>query len=251
MRPLAVLIPTRTDAFLQRLLWSVVAYSDQLVGDHRLIIADNGLSTGATRRIQSWAIRMVCVQVPEPFVFARAVNLAAAAAPPDADLLVCNDDLEFASMRPLTTFRELLAREREHGPTVGLLSAAIRGGVGNPDQRGEGLKAGEVGLTPYTLAFVCVAIRRETWDAVGPLDEAFVESSFDDADYCVRAGQAGYGLGVTADVVVRHHGGDHPEAMSGTLRQRCTPEERTARFEAGRRRFEAKWQKSHEARTRI
>jgi O-antigen biosynthesis protein len=54
------------------------------------------------------------------------------------------------------------------------------------------------------LAFFCVALKRRTVDAIGPLDEGLVGGG-DDNDYCRRLRKAGYVLGLSLDTYVLHH----------------------------------------------
>ena len=54
-----------------------------------------------------------------------------------------------------------------------------------------------VGEPPY-LVFVCVGLRREVWDAVGPMDEVTFDGfSSEDVDYSWRVRKAGYKLKVS------------------------------------------------------
>jgi O-antigen biosynthesis protein len=54
------------------------------------------------------------------------------------------------------------------------------------------------------LAFFCVALKRRTINAIGPLDENFVGGG-DDDDYCRRLRKSGYVLGLSLDTYVIHH----------------------------------------------
>lgn len=56
------------------------------------------------------------------------------------------------------------------------------------------------------LGFFCVALRRETANAVGLLDEAFDLGFYEDDDYCLRTRKAGYRLVCREDVFVYHQG---------------------------------------------
>jgi GT2 family glycosyltransferase len=87
------------------------------------------------------------------------------------------------------------------------------------------------------LAMFCVAARRATFDEIGPLDEGFELGMFEDDDYAMRAGAAGYRLVCAEDAYVHHFG----QASLGTL---LRTEEYEQLFERNRARFESKWNRS-------
>lgn len=59
-----------------------------------------------------------------------------------------------------------------------------------------------VGEPPY-LVFICVAMRREVWDVVGPMDEErFTGFSSEDLDYSWRVQKAGYKLKLSGAYVL-------------------------------------------------
>ncbi len=84
------------------------------------------------------------------------------------------------------------------------------------------------------LAMFCVAIRREVWDRVGPLDEQFGLGLFEDDDYSMRVRAAGWVLRCAEDCLVHHLG----QASFGDLVPTGVHAEL---FERNRRRFEQKW----------
>ncbi len=69
------------------------------------------------------------------------------------------------------------------------------------------------------LGFFCVALRRETADAVGPLDEAFDLGFYEDDDYCLRVRKAGYRLVCREDVFVYHRGSSSFGKAPGKTRE--------------------------------
>ena len=84
------------------------------------------------------------------------------------------------------------------------------------------------------LAMFCVAARREIFQQIGPIDEAFGLGMFEDEDYSWRLRQAGYRVVCAEDVFVHHYG----QASFGEL---CATGELDQLLESNRRRLESKW----------
>jgi GT2 family glycosyltransferase len=81
----------------------------------------------------------------------------------------------------------------KHVGLVGARSNYVSGPQGDPSWVGE---------PPY-LVFVCVGLRREVWDKVGPMDEiTFDGFSTEDIDYSWRVKAAGYELKVSSAYVL-------------------------------------------------
>ncbi|MNK87957.1 putative teichuronic acid biosynthesis glycosyltransferase TuaH [compost metagenome] len=85
----------------------------------------------------------------------------------------------------------------------------------------------------YTAAFFCVMFRRETYERIGPLDEAFGRGFFEDDDYCRRVEQLGLTINCAEDVFIHHHLSASFNKMRSTERQ--------ALFDQNKATYEAKW----------
>ncbi len=84
-----------------------------------------------------------------------------------------------------------------------------------------------------TAAFFCVMIPRKTYEAVGPLDEAFGRGFFEDDDYCRRVEQLGLRVACAEDVFIHHQ----LSASFNKLKQ----QDRQKLFEENKKTYEAKW----------
>jgi hypothetical protein len=93
--------------------------------------------------------------------------------------------------------------------------------------------AGERFEVPMLMMF-CFAMRRETYERVGPLDEQFHIALFEDDDYAVRLRSLGYRLVCAEDVFVHHFGG----VSLGSL---LTSAQYQELLNANRERFRRKW----------
>jgi GT2 family glycosyltransferase len=141
----------------------------------------------------------------DPFVFARNVNIGIKTAGTD-DVVLLNDDALLKTPRGFTALSDASVRYR---PTTGAMAAACDT-VGNPNQFRhnpkiiDGMEYWAIRDEPRMACFVCVYIPRTTINAVGLLDERFVEYGLEDDDYCLRVRQAGLKLGIFDGCFVDH-----------------------------------------------
>jgi len=84
-----------------------------------------------------------------------------------------------------------------------------------------------------TLAFMCVAMRREVFEEIGPLDERFGLGMFEDDDYAMRLRQKGYKLFCIEDVFIHHWGGSSFHKMAQFAYWQL--------FRENREKYEEKW----------
>jgi GT2 family glycosyltransferase len=84
------------------------------------------------------------------------------------------------------------------------------------------------------LVMFCLAMRRETHERIGPLDDQYHIAMFEDDDYAVRLRSQGYRLVCAEDVFVHHFGG----VSLGSL---LTSGEFQELLKANRERFRRKW----------
>lgn len=155
----------------------------------------------------------------QPFCFARNVNIGIQAAHPEHDIVILNDD---ALMRTpggfdLMWMASLIEPLQNAAVTYGILSATTNL-AGNPQQQprksfGPRLVHPIHGHSAPVVAFVCVYIQRKVIKEIGLLDEQFGGTDelsgrriygFDDNDYCRRAFDAGFPIGVVDGVYVDH-----------------------------------------------
>ena len=88
-----------------------------------------------------------------------------------------------------------------------------------------------------TATMFCLAMRREVWERLGPLDEEFGLGTLEDDDYSARARAAGLRIVCAEDAFVHHFG----EASFGKL---VSTGEYDRLLRVNRRRYEEKWGKA-------
>jgi GT2 family glycosyltransferase len=85
-----------------------------------------------------------------------------------------------------------------------------------------------------TLTMFCLAMRRQAWQTIGPLDESFGVGTLEDDDYSMRAHRAGLRLFCAEDVLVHHFG-------EGSFGELFEAGQYSPLLERNRRQFEDKW----------
>jgi GT2 family glycosyltransferase len=190
------------------------------ITDHpswRLIVVDNGSADGTTE----WLAGMADVAVianGANLGFTRGCNIGIAAAPPDEDIVLMNNDIVVEDARWLTVLQDLAYADDDTG-VVGARLHDDRGRLGHAGSymlpiamRGHQQGGLELDLNQCTrdrpvesVSFALTYIRRSCIDRVGMLDEAFF-AYYEDSDYCLRTRQAGLKVMFAGGATATHHG---------------------------------------------
>lgn len=160
-----------------------------------VIIADGWLDVVERSHVREMG-DVVLLTGRHPFNFAANINAGLAFTGSD-DVILMEDDARLVTERGLTKLHERLASD------YGMVSASIDGIVGNAQQKPGG--TGGLRSGGHMLAVMCVAIRRRLLNAIGHWDERYTGYGYDDDDFCRRALDAGWKLGVDDSVIVDHN----------------------------------------------
>src|SRR2546426_6048166 len=200
-------------------------------GPARVVVVDNASTDGAVAALGAWAAkssraRPTIVRSEHNRGFAGGNNLGLVLLARDAGIthfLVLNNDV---TVEP-ALFGEVAAAI-ERAPSTGLLGVTIYKGAGYervwyagghlPNARavtihGTLVPPGASGATvPTEFVTGCaMVVSRRAWDTLGPLPECYF-LYFEDAEYSLRAGPAGFPVAYAPRAVVHH-------ACGATLRQ--------------------------------
>ncbi|MEM6635706.1 MAG: glycosyltransferase family 2 protein [Pseudomonadota bacterium] len=238
---------------------SVLDEAEISVADLRIAIVDNASNDGSVDAILNWIearksdtqIDLICSQTNSGFSGGH--NHAIAAHKSDFFLLL-NSDATLGS----GSIDALLEGMRE-SPDVGLVGPRIvdedgasqNGGFRFASPTSELVRGASTGPVtrllsksvvalgpepdPYEIdwiSFACVLIRDEMIKRIGPMDEGYF-LYFEDAEYCLRAGRAGWKLRFQPVAEVCHLQGASGSAMALSKARRRMP----AYFYASRTRF--------------
>jgi GT2 family glycosyltransferase len=239
----SIVVVTRDNRDLNRLcLESLRARTEW--PNYEVIVVDNGSTDGTAELLaelaRGWPNLRVLANA-ENRGFAAATNQGFAEAS-GAFLVMLNNDT-VATRGWLTT----LVKHLRADPKLGLVGP-VTNSISNEAQVDPGYRElsdlparaaqwvrahdGEAFVIPM-LAFFCAVLRRETWEAVGPLDERFGVGMFEDTDYCRRARAQGFEIRCARDAFVHHW----QKASFRRLGEKAY----FALYAENRRKYEEKW----------
>lgn len=202
MPKFSIIIPVKDNFELtQKCLKSINDYTT----DFEVIIVDNGSNP-------SWFGPQKLVRNEQNLGFPIAVNQGIKAAAGEVIVVLNNDTI-------VTPFwLDHLAEHLKVFDIVGPISNNVSG----PQKIDILSKSASVNIDSYAaeiyqknqgrvfpfhrLVFFCVAIKRQVIEKIGLLDEQFSPGNFEDDDFCLRAVEAGFKLGIAQDVFIHHEG---------------------------------------------
>ncbi len=214
-----------------------------LYPNYEVIVVDNGSSDGSPDYLTGWAAEQPNRHVilnPHNAGFAGANNQALTQASGEYLVLLNNDTITPSGWLPK------LVRHLED-PVIGLV-VSVTNFSGNesrvevPYSDVEGMEAFAAEYTRThegqvfdirVAAMYCVALRREVYDRVGPLDERFTVGLFEDDDYSHRVRLAGLRVVCAEDAFVHHFGQASFKKLG--------PVELQAIWDRNQRLYEEKW----------
>ena len=183
---------------------------------YEVIVVSNGSTDNLAEVVRTQYPEVRLIESPINLGFAGGNNLGLREAQGDIFVLL-NDDTE---VRP--QWLEGWARAAAENPGWGLMGCKLlypdgvtiqhAGGIMNPngstnhigyEQRDDG-RFDELLRCPYVTG-AAIAIRREVYDLLGPLDEKYFPIYFEETDYCWQTRRIGYEVLYVPDCVVIHH----------------------------------------------
>ena len=193
---LSVVIPVRDGAkVLPPLLGSL---DRQTLPRERfeVVVVDNGSRDGGADLARSWGARVVRLQIAG---ISRARNSGAEAAASDRIAYIDADCVADSG------WLEAMARCAGSKP---LIAGPVRITAGDPPNAVERFErlwrfAQAAWVKQGWAATANLLVEREAFEAVGGFDEAYGHNG-EDADFCIRAGRAGFDLGYCRDAAVSH-----------------------------------------------
>jgi hypothetical protein len=221
MRDVDVIVLSRFPEIFEGFLESL-----QSERDFGVVVWDNPQPSQPCGKGQGW----FSVNVYRPFNMAHNGNVGLHYAESSSDVLYCGDDTRIIEPDTIKRLQALAYSDEK----IGILSPQIVGLCASDVLRDDG----EISDLAF-VGFVFVYIKREVIERIGYLDERFTGYGFEDIDYCYRARQAGFKIGMAKTISVQH--GVNGKGYGSTFIRTTGEPEMAKQDVANRRRFAEKW----------
>jgi len=193
---ISIVIPVRNNLDITRVcLDSIKRYTD----DYELIIINEGSDEKTTKYLSKFCLdKHIYIENKIPLGWCKAINQGFKKAKGDYIVFSNNDTV----ITP--HWAEKMLEHFKKDKNLGILGPISNGVAGyqHVDFNKEGINFQYADV----VTFFFVMISRATLEKVGDLDERFGLGGQDDADYCIRARQNGFKVGIARDVFIYHYG---------------------------------------------
>ncbi|HZA91719.1 MAG TPA: glycosyltransferase family 2 protein, partial [Gemmatimonadales bacterium] len=182
--------------------------------EREIVVVDDGSTDGTPTVLAGYGDRIRVIRHDYAVGFAGACNAGVASAAGEFLVLLNNDTVPtsgwlsalvaYAARHPMAAVvgaKLLFPNDtiQHAGVTIGLDALPHHIYSGFPAEH----PATSVSRPFQVVTAACALFRRGTWQELGGLDTAFL-NGWEDVDYCLRAGEAGYEIHYCAESVVYH-----------------------------------------------
>ena len=190
--------------------------------DYEIIVVDNGSDTEFDFTHIGWdaAEEYLIIRNKENLGFPRAVNQGIEAAHGDVIAILNNDCIVTPHWADIMQWHMANGIDMV-GPVTNHISGPQQVLIDRYDDIPELYKAAEANREKFNrqlyffhrLVFFCVMIKRKVIDKIGLLDEVYTPGNYEDDDYCMRAIDARFKIGIAQDCYVHHFSSVTHKAM--------------------------------------
>lgn len=210
----SIVIPVHNKHTITRQCLDAILAQEYAGADREIVIVDDGSRDATPTLLAGYGDKLHVLRGDEAQGFAAACNAGVAAARNDLVILLNNDTI------PLDGWLEALVQFAVDHPAAAVIGAKLlfpndtvqHAGVSiGIDREPHHIYAGFPRDHPATntsrrfqvVTAACALFRRDIWNELDGLDLAY-KNGWEDVDYCVRAGLAGYEVWYCAESVVYH-----------------------------------------------
>ena len=210
----SIVIPVHNKHTITRQCLEAILAQDYAGVDREIVVVDDGSRDATPTLLASYGDKLHVLRGEEAQGFAAACNAGVAAARNDLVILLNNDTI------PMEGWLEALVQFAVDHPSAAVVGAKLlfpndtiqHAGVSfGIDREPHHIYAGFPKDHPaasksrrfQVVTAACALFRREVWNELGGLDLSY-KNGWEDVDFCVRAGEAGYEIWYCADSVIYH-----------------------------------------------